>query len=101
MGGVCGEERVGVQRVEEEEEEWATWRSSSRVDCVVCEEVEVGRGVGEAGMGEGSRGGGNGEEKRRREEESDEQGGGNKEGGKSSMEEGEEGGDIKWSGFQS
>jgi len=24
MGGVCGEERVGVQRVEEEEEEWAT-----------------------------------------------------------------------------
>ena len=44
MGGVSRKEGVGVQRVEEEEEEWATRRSSSGVDCVVCGEVEVGRG---------------------------------------------------------
>ena len=60
MGGVSGKEGVGVQRVEEEEEEWATRRSSSRVDCVVCGEVEVGRGGwgrqewgGEEGGGKG------------------------------------------------
>ena len=51
LGGVSRKEGVGVQRVEEEEEEWATRRSSSGVDCVVCEEVEVGRGVGEERVG--------------------------------------------------
>ena len=64
MGGVNGKEGVGVQRVEEEEEEWATRRSSSGVDCVVCEEVKVGRGMGGTGMG---RRGGRDEKKGRRE----------------------------------
>ena len=68
MGGVSRKEGVGVQRVEEEEEEWATRRGSSGVDCVVCGEVEVGRGGG---------GGKNGEE--RKEEGRDEGGGGGKE----------------------
>ena len=51
VGGICGEEGVGVQCVEDEEEQRTPRGSRCGVDCVACEVKEWGREGGE-GIGD-------------------------------------------------
>lgn len=48
VGGVCREEGIGFQCVEDEEKQWTPRGGSCGVDCMACEERKVGGG------GEGS-----------------------------------------------